>query len=562
MSTRPAPPDPPTAAAEGKLERLRAEVEALQAVLVRLLQEVVLADRPPGSEPTATLVEANAHLVEATLESRARADAAAEALQRAERAAVHDALTQLPNRNQLVDRFEQAAAHVRRRGASRLALLFVDLDDFKRLNDSHGHAFGDLALRQVAERLAAAVREEDTVSRYGGDEFVVLLADLQAPGDARAVARKLIAAVGAPLELAGHVVTITASVGIALYPDDGEDLDHLIAHADAAMYRAKREQAGGPGAAAPGEGPAPPQGAVAAAVVADPRATGAAPPAANPDPERAQADLREANERLVLAVLSAQELREAAEAARQRQTAFLAAVAEELSRPGAPIRVASAMLGRPAGDPQPLPYAAGIVQRQLAQVSRLVSRVIEASTAGHGPLRVEPRRIDLAAVVDRAVAAHRPLIAQRGQQLKLQLDAGATGACVVLGDAAQLEHAIGNLLDNARTHTPEGGRIGVALRTAGDTVSLTVLDDGIGITPQMLPHIFEPFVQDSLALGAPGVGPGVGLTVARALVQAHGGRLEAHSAGVHRGSRFVMTLPKAGARVLAATAPIAEDTEG
>jgi diguanylate cyclase len=104
---------------------------------------------------------------------------------------------------------------------------------------------------------------------------------------------------------------------------------------------------------------------------------------------------------------------------------------------------------------------------------------------------------------------------------------------------------VSNLLDNASKFTHEGGRIGLSVVVTADTLMLTVSDNGIGITPQMLPKLFEPFVQDAQALGSSGVGLGIGLTVARALVQAHGGTLVAHSAGVSRGSQFVVTLPRA-----------------
>jgi diguanylate cyclase (GGDEF)-like protein len=230
------------AAAETRLARLDAQAEAMHAVLVRLLQDVVLAERRLEDGQAAELVvEANQQLVAAALDNQAKAEVALEALKQAEQSGVLDALTQLPNRRMLVDRFAQAMANARRGGDTRFALLFVDLDNFKQLNDLYGHAFGDEVLKLVAARLVSAVREVDTVSRHGGDEFVVLLAALHQPGDAQAVAEKLIAAIGAPADLAGHVVRITASVGIALYPDDGEDVETLIARADAAMYRSKRQ---------------------------------------------------------------------------------------------------------------------------------------------------------------------------------------------------------------------------------------------------------------------------------------------------------------------------------
>ena len=150
-----------------------------------------------------------------------------------------DALTGLPNRTLLADRFSQMIVQARRRGAQ-LGALFVDLDEFKLVNDSLGHGAGDELLKEVARRLQATVRTGDTVARIVGDEFAIVLADLARPEDAALVAQKLIEAVVAPLELRGHEVFVTASIGIALFPTDGNDAEALLAAADAAMYRAKQ----------------------------------------------------------------------------------------------------------------------------------------------------------------------------------------------------------------------------------------------------------------------------------------------------------------------------------
>jgi len=118
-------------------------------------------------------------------------------------------------------------------------VLFVDLDRFKAINDAGGHAAGDKLLQSVAKRLKACVRGSDTVSRKGGDEFVVLLSEIAHPDDAARTAEKIIAAVAAALPGAAHGSVLTASVGIALYPHDGQDAPALLKSADAAMYRAK-----------------------------------------------------------------------------------------------------------------------------------------------------------------------------------------------------------------------------------------------------------------------------------------------------------------------------------
>jgi len=499
---------------------------------VRLLQDVVRAERQLEQTQVAQLVEANEKLVLAAMASQTETDTVAAALDEVAHAAVLDALTGLPNRAALVDRCAQAIAHARRHGSG-FAVLFLDLDNFKQLNDAHGHAFGDHVLRLVADRMVATVRAVDTVSRHGGDEFVVLLIELTQPRDAQAVADKLLEAIRAPALVDGVAVNVTASVGMAFFPDDGQEFETLVARADAAMYASKRRHAADIDSTA-----APPAAAAAApALQRSPAVAGADLAAA-----RWQADMREANERLVLAALTAQELREAAELARQRQAAFMAAVADELANPMAPIRIATAMLGRVPGDEPLLPHVQHIVEQRLAYMSRLVGNLVEASNVEAGGFEIEHRWVDLGEVIDAAVAAYRPTMAERDQRFESTRPPGPLG---VSGDAARLGQIVSNLLDNACTHTHEGGRIRLSVTVDADTLTLTIADDGIGITPQMLPYVFEPFVQDDLALGFNGAGLGIGLTVVRALVRAHGGNLVAHSAGARRGSQFVVTLPLA-----------------
>jgi len=152
--------------------------------------------------------------------------------------AEHDALTDLPNRLLLNDRLARSIALARRYGR-RLAVLFLDCDRFKHINDTLGHAIGDQVLRSIAKRLTTCVRESDTVSRHGGDEFLILLSELDHPEDAEAIAQKIVDSIAEPHHIAGHELQLTASVGIALYPEDGQDAQSLIMRADTAMYYAK-----------------------------------------------------------------------------------------------------------------------------------------------------------------------------------------------------------------------------------------------------------------------------------------------------------------------------------
>ena len=155
-----------------------------------------------------------------------------------QRLAYHDSLTGLPNRASFLESLERGIA--RAAPDQRLiALLFLDLDDFKPINDALGHAAGDELLVAVAERLRAAVRKTDAVARLGGDEFAVLLTDVEHPDTAGALAGKLVDRIGQPYMLSGRRIEVGVSIGISVYPRDGATVDTLLSHADAAMYAAK-----------------------------------------------------------------------------------------------------------------------------------------------------------------------------------------------------------------------------------------------------------------------------------------------------------------------------------
>lgn len=152
--------------------------------------------------------------------------------------AYHDSLTGLANRLLLREYLTHEIIQARRR-KTRLAALFLDLDRFKNINDTFGHAAGDWMLQQVAARLTACVRAGDIVSRCAGDEFVLVLIDIGTLAHAMQIARKVIAQVSAPYPLNGHALRVTASIGIAIYPESGQDFDSLVQNADAAMLAVK-----------------------------------------------------------------------------------------------------------------------------------------------------------------------------------------------------------------------------------------------------------------------------------------------------------------------------------
>jgi diguanylate cyclase (GGDEF)-like protein len=155
----------------------------------------------------------------------------------------HDSLTGLPNRLQFQRQLEHGVAYARRHD-SLLAVLFVDIDHFKDINDTLGHDAGDQVLVQFAQRLRQCVREVDTVARQGGDEFIVLLTELRSGQDAQQVAEKIMMAIAAPFVINGEALSVAASIGVAVYPDDDEDIEALVEKADLAMYAAKQRGKG------------------------------------------------------------------------------------------------------------------------------------------------------------------------------------------------------------------------------------------------------------------------------------------------------------------------------
>ncbi|MBQ5948813.1 EAL domain-containing protein [Massilia sp. ST3] len=183
------------------------------------------------AERTAELAGANALLQDEIVERR-------QAEARVHHMAYHDSLTGLPNRALLSDRLDCAIRTAQRSGR-KLALMFIDLDRFKNINDSLGHLTGDHLLREVAKRLVVAVRASDTVARLGGDEFVVLLPEIASGEECRLVGDKIIEALASPFPFEGRSLHISPSIGICVYPDDGSDVETLMRHADAAMYHAK-----------------------------------------------------------------------------------------------------------------------------------------------------------------------------------------------------------------------------------------------------------------------------------------------------------------------------------
>ena len=198
----------------------------------------VEAEQATSDDHVLMLREANSNLVIATMEAHRLTEQVESAKVELDHLAHHDALTNLPNRMLMQDRLSQAI-EVARRQRRQLAVMFMDLDRFKHINDSLGHAVGDQLLQSVAQRLVACVRHSDTVSRQGGDEFLLLLPYIEHADDATLSAQKMLTALAAPHQIGGSDLHVSVSIGISVYPDDGQDAQTLIKCADTAMYYAK-----------------------------------------------------------------------------------------------------------------------------------------------------------------------------------------------------------------------------------------------------------------------------------------------------------------------------------
>lgn len=522
--------DPETLALlDGRADDIRVELTQLRRYLSEAKQEI-------GSQRNIQLLEANEHLVAAPLHANLIADSAVKTIADLLTTSQSDPLTNTPNRTLTLERLDNAIALARQHATS-LAVLFVDIDNLKTFNDTLGHAAGDSALQLTARRLESAVGVTDTVSRHGGDEFVVLLADIEQPSDAATIASKIIHALALPSQIGAHVVGLHASIGVACYPQDGTTAATLIASADAAMYVAKRR--GGSGFAIYDKAlPIDARLELSGQEVdLHPGIEQGIPTVPSP-----LAELREANERLVIATLTAQELKALAEEAHGRQVKFMAMVAHELRNPLTPIRMAAGMLNGAGTDEARLVRLQGIIESQVTHMSRLVDDLLDGSRISTGKLRLQHSAVDVTTILTSARETCEPAMRARTQTFDVNVPATPV---MTHSDPVRLAQVFSNLLDNASKYTPAGGHITLSLETQGNEAIVTVADNGVGITAEALPHIFDLFVQDAHALSLHSGGLGIGLAVVRELVEAHGGSVVVRSDGRHKGSTVVVALPLA-----------------
>ncbi|SFC45237.1 hybrid sensor histidine kinase/response regulator [Massilia yuzhufengensis] len=264
--------------------------------------------------------------------------------------------------------------------------------------------------------------------------------------------------------------------------------------------------------------------------------------------------LREANEHLVMATVSAQSLRDLAEATNRRQTEFLAMLAHELRNPLAPLSMSASLLTSLGGTTGKLAHVAGVVRRQVDHMARLLDDLLDAARISSGKITLAVRPLALGAALDQAVETVAPRIRERGQQLQVELPGEAL---TIEGDPVRLTQVFANLLGNASKYTGDGGAIVLRAWRDDQDVVVQVSDNGTGIGADMLPQVFDLFIQGPRSLARSEGGLGIGLNVVRNLVGMHGGSVTADSAGEGRGSSFTVRLPLSGA-----AAPVAEPPAG
>jgi signal transduction histidine kinase len=254
--------------------------------------------------------------------------------------------------------------------------------------------------------------------------------------------------------------------------------------------------------------------------------------------QRLYLEMREANQQLVIAALSAQHLQAAAEQALERQRKVLMVVAHELRNPLTPISMIAGRLVRVPSEE--LPRMQKLIEGQVQHMSRMVEDLLDVARASTGKFHLDCSIVDMVQIIQEAIDICTPVMIAHQLHFNAELPAPALA---VNGDPVRLAQIFGNLLGNAAKYTPAGGTVSLSVRAEDGLLEISIRDTGIGITAKALPFIFEPFVQDVHAIGFNGAGLGIGLTVVRELIEAHGGTVTGKSGGDGKGSEFVVTLP-------------------
>jgi PAS domain S-box-containing protein len=251
-----------------------------------------------------------------------------------------------------------------------------------------------------------------------------------------------------------------------------------------------------------------------------------------------------------------QRTQEALHEADRKKDEFLATLAHELRNPLAPIRNAVQILKAKAMPPAELDWARGVLERQVQVMARLLEDLLDITRISRGKLELRKERVELATVVDAAVETSRPVIEASGHRLSVALP---SESLVLDADPLRLAQVFANLLTNAAKYTEEGGRVELTAQRKDRHVVVAVRDSGIGIAPEMLPHIFDIFSQAKPALERSQGGLGIGLSLVKGLVELHGGSIAVHSDGLGQGSEFIVRLPIAAETPASRQTPSSED---
>jgi signal transduction histidine kinase len=252
--------------------------------------------------------------------------------------------------------------------------------------------------------------------------------------------------------------------------------------------------------------------------------------------------LRQKARALELEIRQRKRMEDALREAERRRDEFLATLAHELRNPLAPIRNAAEIMKVADSDPARMAAARTLIERHIAHLVRLIDDLLDLSRITRGRLELRTQPTDLVDVLDLALETTRPLLDRKGQHLRVHI----SGAPLELnGDPTRLAQVIATLIDNASTYSDPGSPIDVSLTAEGAEAVIRVSDRGVGITPELLPWVFDMFARPTPTNVGARSGLGIGLTLVKRLVDLHGGHVEAHSEGLNRGSTFTVRLPLA-----------------
>jgi signal transduction histidine kinase len=251
--------------------------------------------------------------------------------------------------------------------------------------------------------------------------------------------------------------------------------------------------------------------------------------------------LRQKARALELEIRQRKRMEDALHEAERRRDEFLATLAHELRNPLAPIRNAAEIMKVADSDPARMEAARALIERQIAHLVRLIDDLLDVSRITRGRFELRTQNVDLACAVDAAVEITRPALDRKRHDLRLRV----TGPLIVNGDMTRLAQVLSTLIDNSATYSDPGSAIEVSLGAEEMEAVIRVTDHGIGITPELLPWVFDMFARPSPTSVGARSGLGIGLTLVRRLIELHGGSVEAHSEGRNRGSTFTVRLPLA-----------------